>query len=242
MARIKVEVEMVNIYRYEAPAYGYGYEVRYIYSMKGADGTNYVWKTTTALFEKVETDSEYDYAEMDAKGRKYIYNVINRGDKIVITASVKGHDEYKGQPQIQLTRVKVVERTYDAAEEREQNRENRKVEQLESLKGEDFIWEMPYRQFKSHYSDCETVVDSYDDHEGRYPATIKVIIREGRLKNSGVRGQHFCGYEFFFVDIDGKKARVCYRAVSEENAMKHLYKDFPEAQEVTSGHIYTYGC
>ena len=240
MERIKIEVTMTNIYSFETPAFGYGYETRYIYTMKGEDDTVYVWKTTAHLFERVETDSKHDYAEIYSKGRKWIYNPINKGDRIVVTASVKGQSEYKGQPQTELSRVKIVERTYDAAEERKQKKENRKTEQIDSLKGEDFIWEMPYRQYKSHYSDCETVIDSYDDHEGRFHATIKVIIREGRLKNSGVRGQSFSGYEFFFTDPSGKKSRVCYRAVCEDNAIKRLYKDFPEAQDVTPGKIFMY--
>lgn len=241
--RIKAEVTMMNIYKYEAPAYGYGTETRFIYTMQDQDGTVYVWKTTTWMCINVYEGVDQDHANFyDRKGIAYEPQGIRKGDKIVITASVKGQGEYKGQPQTELTRVKVVERTHNAAAEQKQKKENRKAKQIESLKGEDFIWDMPYSQYKAHYSDCETVVDSYDDHDGRYPATIKVIIREGRLKNSGVRGQHFSGYEFFFIDTDGKKARICYRAVSEDNAMKRLYKEFPEAKEVTPGEIYMYGC
>jgi len=242
MARITLEVTMKNIYRYEAPAYGFGYETRFIYTMQDEAEKVYVWKTSAVLSERVEVKkgegSEYE----EATGKWFAYKPIVKNDIIKITASVKGESEYKGQPQTELTRVKLVERIFDATVVRKQAKENKKAEQLESIKEGDFIWEMPYKQFKEHYADCETLVDSYDDHEGRYPATIKVIIREGRLKASGVRGQHYSGYEFFFIDIDGKKARVCYRAVSEENAMKHLYRDFPEAQDVTPGKIYMYGC
>ena len=243
MARITVEITMSNIYSYEAPAFGYGYETRYIYTMQGEDGTVYVWKTSAYMCINVYEGVDKEHANFyDRKGIAYEPQGIRKGDKVVITATVKGQGEYKGQPQTELTRVKVVERTYNAADERKQRKDSRKAEQTDSLKGEDFIWEMPYRQYKEHYSDCETVIDSYDDHDGRCPATIKVIIREGRLKASGVRGQHFSGYEFFFVDTDGKKARVCYRAVCEQNAMKRLYREFPKAQEVTPGKIYMYGC
>ena len=242
MEKIKVEVTMANIYKYEAPAFGYGYETRYIYTMQDEAGTVYVWKTTVHLSERIEV-KKGDGCEYDERdGKWYGYKPVNKGDRIIITASVKGQGEYKGQPQTELTRVKFVERTYDAAGERKEKKENKKVEQMDSIKDGDFIWEMPYKQFKEHYNDCETVIDSYDDHEGRLPATIKVIIREGRLKASGVRGQHFSGYEFFFIDTDGKKARVCYRAVSEGNAMKRLLREFPKAQEVTPGKIYMYGC
>ena len=238
--KIKVEVEMVNIYSYTVPAYGYGYEKRYIYTMQDENGTVYVWKTTVHLSERIEV-KKGDGCEYDERdGKWYGYKPINKGDKIIITASVKGHGEYKGKPQTELTRVKVVECTYNAADERKQKKESRKAEQMNSLKGEDFIWEMPYKKYKDHYSDCETVIDSYDDKSGKFPATINVIIREGRLKASGVRGRHFSEYEFFLVDTDGKKARVCYRAVCEENAVKRLLKEFPEAKEVTPGKIYQY--
>ena len=243
MEKIKVEVTMANIYKYEAPAFGYGYETRYIYTMQDQDGTVYVWKTATWMHIDVYEGVNQKKANFfDRRGNAYEPQGICKGDKVVITATVKGQGEYKGQPQTELTRVKVVERTYNAKNELTQKKESRKAEQLDSLKGEDFIWEMPYRQYKEHYSDCETVIDSYNDHNGMYPASIKVIIREGKLKNSGVRGQHFSGYEFFFVDTDGKKARICYRAVCEENAMKRLYKEFPEAKQVTPGKIYMYGC
>ena len=243
MARVTLTVEVKNIYSYEAPAYGYGYETRYIYTMQDDNDTVYVWKTSAYMCVNVYEGVNPETANFfDRKGNAYEPQAIRKGDRVIITATVKGQGEYKGQPQTELTRVTVKERTYNAEVDRKQRKENNKAEQLDSLHGEDFIWEMPYRQYKTHYSDCETVIDSYDDHEGRFPATIKVIIREGRLKNSGVRGQHFSGYELFFIDTDGKKVRVCYRAVSEDNAIKHLYKDFPKAQEVTPGEIYMYGC
>jgi hypothetical protein len=88
---------------------------------------------------------------------------------------------------------------------------------------------MPYRQYKEHYSDCETVIDSYEDRNGN--KVIKVIIREGRLKNSGVRGKHFSGYEVEFKDENGKKARCTFRAVCEDNVMKQWKKLFPNCTD-----------
>ena len=241
--RIKTEVTMKNIYSFEAPAYGFGYETRHIYTMVGQDETVYVWKTSSSMYAEIPyTGKKGMHNFEDRKGNPVDHLPIRKGDKVVITATVKGQGEYKGQPQTELARVKVLEQTYNATADWKQYRDSKKEEQLNSIKDNDFIWEMPYRQFKEHYSDCETVIDSYNDHNGMFPASIKVIIREGRLKNSGVRGQHFSGYEFFFIDTDGKKSKVCYRAVSEENAMKRLYKDFPDAKDVTPGKIYMYGC
>ena len=99
----------------------------------------------------------------------------------------------------------------------------RAEEQKASLRSEDFIWEMPYKQYKKHYADCETLAGSYRAPEYGV-ATIKVIIREGRLKASGVRGRHFGGYQL----INAKGVHVVYRAVSEENAIRRAEKDYPD--------------
>ena len=240
MARINLELTMKRIYSYTAPSYGYGYETRYIYTMEDNSGKQYVWKTTSAMGILAENNRKDGYEYNEKTGKYYDFLNINNGDIVKLSATIKEESEYNGVPQTVLTRVKVLERVYDASEEIARKRESKKADQIASLTGEDFIWNMPYRQYKEHYSDCETVIDSFDDHEGRYPATISVIIREGRLKASGVRGQHYSGYEFFFIDENGEKSRVCYRAISEETAMKHLYRDFPEAKDVTPGEIYDY--
>ena len=44
------------------------------------------------------------------------------------------------------------------------------------------------------------------------------------MKASGVRGEHYSGYE-----MQNEIGQKCtYRAVSEENAMKRIKKDFPD--------------
>ena len=40
---------------------------------------------------------------------------------------------------------------------------------------------MLYRRYKQHYSDCETVADSYN----KSLKTIVVLIPDGRVKSSG---------------------------------------------------------
>ena len=210
--RIEITVTMKNVYEYKRPAYGYGYETAYIYSMETEDGTAYVWKTTVFLYEEDE--------EGNPKGR------INKGDIIRIKATVKGQSEYNGQPQNELTRVKLVERIFKAKtweeiqEERKAAREAKVQEQRDSLSGEDFIWRMPYRQYKEHYSDCETIIGSFDRNRG--VATIQVIVREGRLKASGVRGEHYRGYRL--QNEEGEQ--VVYRTVKEENAIRRAEKEF----------------
>lgn len=210
--RIEIAVEMKGIYEFRAKSYGYGFETRYIYNMMDEDGTVYVWKTKLLMHVN------------DSPQR------INKGDKIVIIASVKGESKYDGQPQTELARVKVKERTFKAEtwEEKQARikaeKEQKAQEQRDSLQGEDFIWRMPYRQYKQHYSDCETVVGSYKSAEcyGKIPPTIEVIVREGRLKASGVRGEHYSGYRL--QNDDGEQ--IVYRAVKEENAIRRAEKEF----------------
>lgn len=240
MARITLEVTMMNIYSFEAPAYGYGYETRYIYTMQDQEGKQYVWKTTAYM--GYETEAEDGWI---IKGEKKLaFIAINKGDVIKIAATIKSEGEYKGVPQTELTRVKVIERTFKAKTpeeiraEKEAEAKAKKQEQLDSIQGGDFAWTMPYKQYKEHYSDCETVTGSFERHQNR-PATITVIIREGRLKASGVRGEHYSGYEFKFTE-DGKEWTITYRAVKEENALKRLMKDFPEASDIKPGRIYNY--
>ena len=75
---------------------------------------------------------------------------------------------------------------------------------------------MHYSQYKNHYADCATVPGSYD----KTTHTIEVLLPEGRVKPSGVRGKRFHGYQIGLTDKDGKHGYCTYRAVSEENAMK----------------------
>ena len=53
--------------------------------------------------------------------------------------------------------------------------------------------------------------------------TIKVIIRKGRLKNSGVRGEKFSRYAFILED----GTRRVFRAICYDNAEKRLRKEYP---------------
>jgi hypothetical protein len=199
--KLTVEVVLVNDYSYVDYKYNWGGTTHYIYTMRDANGNEYVWKTTNHLVIVVPDNTSEWVA-------------IHKGDTMQITGTVKEHSEYNGTKQTVLTRCKfsLVAHKPDKAKEQEQ-----------TIGENDIVWEMPYRQYKEHYADCETIINSYDRETG----TIKVIIREGRLKNSGVRGKHFRGYAFM-TDI-GKT--LCYRAVSEENAVKQMLKAHPDVKE-----------
>lgn len=78
---------------------------------------------------------------------------------------------------------------------------------------------MKYKAYKEHYADCETVYDSYE----KGSKSIEVIIPEGRIKNSGVRGKKFHYYEFNGIENGtGRKVTTIIKAVSVENARKCL--------------------
>lgn len=211
--RVSVEVVLVNDYSYVDYSYSYYGTTHYIYTMKDAEGNVYVWKTTSTLMI-YSSDGDMDNA-----------TCIRRGDTMIITGTVKEHSEYKGEKQIVLTRCK-----FSLVARKQEEHETKSKEQKASLEDGDFIWEMPYRQYKEHYSDCETLAGSYDEDE----RTIKVIIRNGRLKNSGTRGKHFMVFKFKFSD--GKYA--CFRAVSEENAEKQMLKLYPNAEGYTYEYVH----
>lgn len=78
---------------------------------------------------------------------------------------------------------------------------------------------MKYKAYKEHYADCETVYGSYEKGN----KSIEVIVPEGRIKKSGVRGKNFHYYTFKGVDnVTGRSVRTTIKAVSVENARKYL--------------------
>lgn len=228
--RITADVKMVSIFEYQDYKFSYYGATRYIYTMRDDAGNVLVYKSGAYLAIKT--------GDKDRWGNP-VETGIRRGDKISISGMVKDHSEYKGTKQTVLQRVRVkslIERQPTKQELEDKKRE----EQIASLADGDFRWRMPYRQYKEHYSDCEILAGSFDDgcdSHGRKIAetTVEVIIRDGRLKNSGVRGKHFYGFEFR-TDNGGL---VCYRAVSEENARKRMLKDYPESGSWECNHIYT---
>lgn len=215
-SRIILDLTLVKVHEY-LNKFSYHPSSAYIYIFKDAEDVMLAWKTTSVI--GLDIEKENGIVE---------FVPVFRGDKIRVTASIKGEDQYNGDPQVVITRVKVNEIIEKALTKADKIR-MKKEEQLASLGEGDFIWQMPYRQYKAHYSDCEILAGSYSDHNAKgemiHPV-ITVIIRDGRLKASGVRGKHFSGWEF----INELKNFVCYRAVSEENALKRCQKDFPGHQ------------
>lgn len=210
MEKFEGIVKYINRYSFYTN-YSYRGEETFVYKFKSEDDKIYVWKSgNTLVLDGVEIGGEMD----SSKAFPQI------GATIRIKGSIKGENNYRGEDQILLNRVKVLE-IIEQALSKEEKAEIKKESQMASLNDGDFIYEMPYRQYKNHYSDCETLAGSYDN-EAR---TIGVIIRDGRLKNSGVRFQKFDTYKF-----KNETGRIqCRYAVSEENARRRIEKDFPNS-------------
>lgn len=200
--KLEADVKLIGRHKYTTHFTYYG-ETNYIYTMEDAHGNTVVWKTTSLLDVPTKDGQEIDF--------------IRTGDMMRIKGTVKEHSEYKGTKQTVLARCK-----YSLIEHGTDPIEAKIAEQKASLADGDFIWEMPYRQYKEHYSDCETLIGSFDKGE----RTIKVIIRKGRLKPSGVRGKHFSSYGF----SDGKHT-IYFYAVSEDTARRQLLKAFPDRED-----------
>ena len=180
---------------------------------------------------KVKLVGEYQYDRQKYAGYGYetvsIYKMTD-DDGTIYVWKTTSESEYNGEKQIEVNRVKVKEvielgKSWGQIQaEREQAREAKKAEQLASLKGEDFVWTMPYKQYKERYADCETVIDSFV--RPRFGTShIDVIIREGRLKASGVRGKHFHSYALEWED-DGKTVRGAFVAVDLDHAVAQFHR------------------
>lgn len=230
-----------KVFSFERPAYaGYGrMETVRIHKITGEDGTIYVWKTASAYLGReveapYETRNNVSYHD-ERKHVAIIWDSVDEGDTFTFTATVKGETFYKGEAQTEIQRVKVVDIIDRPKKRAAEEKAAQKKAQLDSITENDLVWTMPYRQYKEHYSDCETIIDSYTEYEQEYghnyeysPATIKVIIREGRLKNSGVRGKHFSNYLIEFTLNGGYTECDSYRAVCVENAIEQAKKRHPD--------------
>lgn len=222
--RITIEVTYKKRFEYTTYYTYYG-ESHNIFKMEDADGNVLVWNTTGWLQDKKFV------------AENGMCHPIWEGSKVLLTATVKEHSEYKGTKQTVVSRpkftlIELAKSPDEIAREREEAAKQKRDDQLASIAEGDIIREMPYRQYKAHYADCETVIDSYN---AKY-STVQVIIRNGRLKPNGTRDEHYSGYEF--TANDGSK--VCYRAISEETARKRLMKEHPDDREWECTEIFDY--
>lgn len=200
VGNIKERVEISAIYE-KTFNFMSCYGEQHVHKFTDANGNVLVWKSQNL----VETSGEN-------------WELIPEGSKVMVKATIKEHKEYKGEEQTSIIRCKfdIIEK---AATKKEKQAEKGK-EQIASLQEGDQILTLPYRTYKEHYADCETVAGSFTAEYGR--AQIDVIVRAGRLVASGVRGQRFSTYVFI---NNATKKKVCFYAVCEENALKQAKKE-----------------
>lgn len=195
--KINVTVKYIKSLTF-APYCMYGDPQNFYIFHSVEDNKVYTWKTTTTL--------TYDDKQ------------IERNSVIKITATVKGERTYKGEQQTMLTRVKVNE-VLEQGMTKEEWLELKRNQQLEeAVASGAFLYETKYSAYKEHYADCETLINSFNE----YDRTVVVIVPEGRMKASGVRGRKFASYLFYTTD---KKHFRCKYAVSSENALKQLARE-----------------
>lgn len=100
VGEIGKKIEMDVTIAFET-SYGTIYGRQYIIGMRDADNNLLVWKTNTGslAIEKM----------VEKNGRTMVeYDCANKGDKVTIKGTIKAHQEYKGEKQTILTRVKLV--------------------------------------------------------------------------------------------------------------------------------------
>lgn len=221
--RLTIKVTYKKSFVYKDYKFSYYGTTHYIHNFVDAEGNTIVWKSTTPV-EYVES-GEHEFA--------------TEGSVLELTGTVKDHGVYKDVEQtvVSRCRFKLMERAKTAYEIMQEKAEAQKA----TIGDGDYVWEMPYRQYKEHYSDCETIIGSFDRHEdsrgyANGDPTIKVIIRAGRLKKSGVRGEHYKGFQF----TSDTGVKVTYRAISEETARRRMKKEYPESASWELTKIFDY--
>lgn len=222
MARISITATITKIRSFKN---NFGFT--HIYVFNNEENETFVWKTSSMpIYESFKT---HEYIEEE--------DYLKEGDICKFSATIGDTVDYRGEQQTKISRcstfikvghtLMVEEIKLAEQKRREAEKENRKKEQRASIGEGDFIWTMPYRQYKEHYSDCETVIDSFRTFGWQNQnSEIDVIIRKGRLVNSGVRGKHYNYFYFKNTKDINAVGGVVVKAMTEENARKRMGKDY----------------
>jgi predicted nucleic acid-binding Zn-ribbon protein len=92
--RVTMKLTLEKVVEFEVPSFGgWGTDLKRIYIMIDEAGNKFTWKTTGFL------------GRDDADGR---WHGVEEGGTATVKATIKGHDEYRGEKQTELQRVKVV--------------------------------------------------------------------------------------------------------------------------------------
>lgn len=155
-AKIRSDVIfMENIIYYTEPKYYYDDGSRHIYKFLDEDGNTLVWFSSKAI------GIEFT----DEKGNE-VWEGINEGDRLYISATVKDVSSYKGEEQIVITRCKIEDIIKKQYWTEEDILSHKRFEQLDKISGQYEIKTVSYKSYKNDYLNCETVIGSFNrtDH------------------------------------------------------------------------------
>lgn len=90
-------------------------------------------------------------------------------------------------------------------------------------------YRMPYSRYKRSYADCDTLRGSYRADS----KSIVVLIPDGRMKSSGVRGERFLT---IFLDVGSDPEhtfRQGFRSICFTNAVKQAKRSYKYVKDPT---------
>jgi len=167
--KVQSEVILIESITYGSePKHYYDDGIRHIYKFMDKDDNVFTWFTTKVLgFDFVTSRGNVDF------------EFINEGDKMEIRGTIKSIGEYKGEPQIIITRVKVTNVNKSNLSEDKINELKRIVQlaKYDRMPGVYKVINVSYREYKEKYKEYEVVHGSFKrtDH-GSY---VDIIIYRG---------------------------------------------------------------
>ena len=132
------------------PRYYYDDGIRHIYKFIDEEGNLLVWKTSKVIGIEYINENNNE-----------AFKFIDLGDKIFIRGNVKGHDNFRGEDQVVITRVSVDYIVEQGSMTEEQVTKFKQELQLSKLPKDIEIRTVSYREYKGSYNSYETLVDSF---------------------------------------------------------------------------------
>ena len=132
------------------PRYYYDDGIRHIYKFIDEEGNLLVWKTSKVIGIEYINENNNE-----------AFKFIDLGDKIFIRGNVKGHDNFRGEDQVVITRVSVDYIVEQGSMTEEQVTKFKQELQLSKLPKDIEIRTISYREYKGSYNSYETLVDSF---------------------------------------------------------------------------------
>ena len=214
--KVTLELTLVGQYYYMSQFAPRGYSPleHTIYKMLDDEGNIFIWDTASSFL---------GFRYTDGPDGNDVYEVVERGDKFLLSATIKAHKEYKGDKQTILTRCHLIDIIEVPVKLTKEEIEAQKREEIvDSLNNGDKICSLGYKQYKEQFENCERVPGSFR-RVGGY-AFISVVLRNGAELPEKVNNKK--ASDFNFKDEEGRQ--VTYYANNNEFAQNSISADFPE--------------